>query len=168
MKYFQQETNYTCGVACLRMIISHFSDFTPSEEELISILETNDKIGTHPHKLKEWALANNYSILAGENATLETINSITKEGWVVLLMVSVDVPHWVVYLSNNGNHLFLNDPWYGENQAHTITKFTSENRLYPLMRWKIKNSEFSKYLPEYNFSEIESNKAYLAFKKNGK
>lgn len=36
-----------------------------------------------------------------------------KGEWVVVLGISLDIPHFVVYLDNNGNHIFMDDPFKG-------------------------------------------------------
>lgn len=167
MKYFEQETGYTCGVACLRMIFSMFMDENsiPSEETLAEELMTNDRIGTHWENIISVAKKYGFHAQWTENGTIHEIESLKRCGFGIMLAISVDVPHWVVYAGNNGNHVFFNDPFFGENLARTIQKFESDNQIYPFYRWRVKASEFTKYLPDYDFSEVESNKLYVAIKK---
>ena len=165
MVYFKQETDYTCGVACLRMLFSAFTQEVPSEQDLMIELATNDKIGTHPDKIKEVATKYGYEVKTGENGTMALLDELRYDGYVIMLAISVDVPHWVVYLKNNNNHVFFNDPYFGEMLSRKIREFISPNQNYPHYRWKVKSSEFKKYLPEYNFDEVESNKLWIAIKK---
>lgn len=166
MEYFKQETNYTCGVACFRMVLSQFEDTVPEEAELVPELKTNNKIGTHPKDLVAVAIARGYEVLSGQNGTLAELDKLVNDGYVVTMAISVDVPHYVVYAGNNGNHIFFNDPWYGEKTARSVAKFTSENQKYPFHRWWVRSAEFKKYHPEYNFDDLESNGQWYAFKKH--
>jgi ABC-type bacteriocin/lantibiotic exporter with double-glycine peptidase domain len=165
MKYFKQETNYTCAVACLRMVISHFEEEVPSEEELAAELETNDQIGTHPEKLAEVAIKRGYNVLIGNKAKLHDLDHLRDKGCAIVLLVSVDVPHLVVYLGNNNNHAFFHDPFFGENVAHRVKYIEKgDNVQYPLFRWRIVSKEFEKYWP-YSFESYESQQGYIAFQK---
>lgn len=165
MKYFKQETNYTCACAVFRMILSHFQEDVPSESEIATILKTGPVCGTHPHTIKEVAPLYDLDILEGENGNLEDLDKLIEDGWVVTMLISVDVPHYVIYLGNNGNHASFNDPWYGENVGHLVKKFISPNQRYPFYRWKIHAKEFDKYYPA-DFSSYQSTKGWIAFKKN--
>jgi len=168
MRYFEQETDYTCGVACLRMVISHFDDNVPTEAVLIPLLETNDRIGTKPCHIIKVAKDLGYEVIEGEKGTIELLDEFRDKGYIVMMMVSVDVPHWVIYNGNNNNHAFFFDPYFGENQAHQLKHVRSDKRRFPFFRWRLKNSEFTpllKTFSEYDFSALESEQYYLAFKK---
>lgn len=165
MQYFEQETGYTCGVACLRMIFSMFMEEVPSEEVLLEELKTNDKIGTHPDKVLEVAAKYGFYAQLSSNGTIEQIEHMRNQGFGIMLAISVDVPHFVVYKGNNGNHVFFADPFFGDDLARTIQKFESDKQIYPHYRWRVKSSEFKKYLPDYNFDELESNKMFIAIKR---
>lgn len=165
MQYFEQETDYTCGVACVRMIFSMFMDEVPSEEVLSEELKTNDKIGTHPDKVLEVAAKYGFYAQMGHNSSIEEIENLRQQGFGIMLAISVDVPHFVVYSGNNGNHVFFADPFFGGKVTRTIQKFESEKQIFPFYRWRVKASEFTKYFPDHDFTEVESNKMYIAIKR---
>lgn len=147
------------------MVFAEFENNIPTEEELILELDTNDKIGTHPNKMVEVAKKHGYEILTGVDGDLNDLNALIDQGYVICLAISVDVPHFVIYLGHNNNHAFFHDPWYGPNTAKTLTKFLSPNQRYPFYRWRVKSDEFKKYHPEFNFDEVQSNRGWFAFKK---
>jgi hypothetical protein len=147
------------------MMLSKFSDNIPTEQELSLLLETNDKVGTHPHKIAEIAQSMGLAVLHGEDGTIENLTELTDDGFVVLLAISVDVPHWVVFLKANPVHLFVHDPFFGANRSFEIRKFTSEKQKFPHPRWFINPVELKKYVPEYDFTEVASNRLWVAFKK---
>ena len=167
MKYFQQETNYTCGCAAFRMILSNFmkEEDIPVEKYLESKLSTNTDIGTHWDSIVKLAKDEyNLEVILKQDSSIQELEELTKDGYKIMLAISVDVPHWVVYSHNNGNHIYFHDPYFGDNTVREIKNFISDKQNYPFYRWKIKSSEFKKYFPEYDFSSIESNKLIIAFK----
>ncbi len=165
VKYFKQETNYTCGVACVRMVISAFEDDVPDECELIPLLDTRPNAGTHPDLIVKVLKDRGYNVLTGQDGNLDELNKLIDFGYVVCLAISVDVPHFAVYLGHNNNHAFFHDPWYGERTAKSLKNFLSPNQRFPFYRWRVVSSEFKKHFPEFNFDDKESNRQWLAFRK---
>lgn len=124
MKYFKQETFYTCGCACFRMVLSHFFDVVPSESKLEKEMHTApENTGTSYEDMN--SIGDKYGLQTkqGENGKLAELDKLVEDGWVVILGISLDVPHFVVYLENNGNHIFLNDPFRGERSNFLVSKF---------------------------------------------
>lgn len=161
MEYFKQEKDYTCGCACVRMILSHFSIDVPTEAELEKHLKT-DSNGTDPAMMIKYLKRKGYEVKKGENASLSEIQSLHLDGWVVILEISVDVPHFTVYNGHNGCHLKLNDPFFGQ-LSRPNKKFESEKNRHPNLRWWIRTQDFGD-LP-YDFEGRGSHKAYIAAKK---
>lgn len=163
MEYFKQDKNYTCGCACVRMAMSLFEGI-PSESDLESILETNDTQGTDPKKIEEFFKVNNYEVVSKENSSLDEIDSYHKEGWAVMLAISVDVPHFTMYSGHNGHHVQFMDPFFGIIHR-SMKQFNSERMNHPHFRWRIVPEEFKKQFPQYNFEGKQSNKYFLAVRK---
>jgi predicted double-glycine peptidase len=161
MQYFKQETNYTCGPACARMVLSHF-DIESTEAELAIKMGTLENSGSDYSSfqcLKDFGL----EFMTGEGTrnkgTLDKLNQLLNQGYAVVMAYSLDVPHFSVYLGHNNNHLFLNDPFRGERIAMPIKKF--------LYRWRIIPEWFRTVCIEYdlNFEGKESEAWWIAFKK---
>ena len=148
MLYFQQKKDYTCGCASLLMALSNFIEFNklPSELELEIEMGTNDRVGTHPQSIIKSANDRGLQAIYGENGDYDILNSLLLEGYVVILMISVDVPH------------------FGSRMVRDKKKFISDKQIYPNYRWKVLDKEFKKYLPEYDFSSIESVRGWIAIK----
>ncbi|MDD5648979.1 MAG: cysteine peptidase family C39 domain-containing protein [Candidatus Nanoarchaeia archaeon] len=164
MKYFKQEKDYTCGCACVRMAISHFNQNIPSELELEKILKTLSNKGTHPNIIAEYFKNEGYNVVKENNSSLDKVRFYYKEGYVVMLAISVDVPHFTVYNGDNGNHIFFFDPFFGEI-SKLISKFVSDKTIYPFYRWRVVSNEFKKYYSEANFDDEESYNYFIAIKK---
>ena len=166
MLYFQQKKDYTCGCASLLMALSNFIEFNklPSELELEIEMGTNDRVGTHPQSIIKSANDRGLQAIYGENGDYDILNSLLLEGYVVILMISVDVPHYVVVDKINDTHIFFKDPYFGSRMVRDKKKFISDKQIYPNYRWKVLDKEFKKYLPEYDFSSIESVRGWIAIK----
>lgn len=126
MEYFKQKTGYSCGAACFRMVLSGLGLSDVEEDKLVELMGTVPESGTHYDDMVR--VSEKFGLLCthGENGTIEQIDQLTKDGWVVVLAYSVDVPHYAVYMGNNGNHLFLNDPFFGEDLSYLISKFKNK------------------------------------------
>lgn len=162
MEHYKQEKDYTCGPAVTRMVMSHFDNSVPDESDLELQLLTTPTSGTDPKNIAKFLRKQGYWTRRSQNATLAEVHSLHQDGWVVVLEVSVDVPHYTVYGGNNGNHLKLMDPYFGVIHF-PMKKFQSDKNLHPHLRWRIVPKEFSG-LP-YDFTGKDSRKAYTAYKK---
>ena len=105
MTYFKQEKNNTCSVACLRMALSKFMDKVPSEEVLAKQLKTNEETGTHPDDERRVAKdIYGMEVLHGENGTIEKLDKLILDGYVIILSVSIAYPHCTVYLGSDDKY----------------------------------------------------------------
>lgn len=164
MEYFKQEKDYTCGCACVRMVMSHVMPSVSSESDLEHILETDPNKGTDPKKIEEFFKANGCEVISKNDSTVDEIQKLYEEGWAVMLAISVDVPHFTVYDGHNGNHVRFFDPYFGIIHR-TIKNFMSDNMNYPHYRWRVVPEEFKKHFPQYDFEGKQSNKYFLAVRK---
>jgi ABC-type bacteriocin/lantibiotic exporter with double-glycine peptidase domain len=163
MKFFGQEKEYTCGCACVRMAISHFTNDIPTENELEIILGTNNKTGTNFNKVIEYFQSLNYDVISENNSNIKRVRELHKNGYVILMAISIDVPHFTVYNGDNNNSIYFFDPYFGEI-SRQLKSFMSDYTPFPLYRWRVKAKEFIKYYPDVDFSEDESNKFFIAVK----
>lgn len=164
MEYFKQEKDYTCGCACVRMALSVYEANVPSEEELELKLGTLSNAGTDPKAIEQYFKDLHYEVVTKENSTVEELQQYFKNGYTIMLAISVDVPHFTIYGGHNNNHITFWDPYFGII-FRTIRYFKSPNIKYPLYRWRVVSQEFKKYFPQYNFDDKQSNCYFLAVKK---
>lgn len=163
MTYFLQETGHTCGAACLRMALSKFMSDVPTEQALAIALKTNPQVGTHPDAIIKVAKSYGLQVLHGVDGNLDHLDSLILDGYVVMLAISVDVPHFVVYLGSNGSHSFFHDPYFGEKLSREKKKWISDVQKYPFVRWRVVASEFKSH--DFSGKGLESNKYWMAVKK---
>jgi len=146
-KFFEQETDYTCAIASILNVLSRFGNLEHNESEVASICNTTSDSGTTPKAIMNFLNSKGHATLFLENSSIEEIEKQKELGNEIILLISVDVPHCVVYNSNDGNHIFYDDPYFGENQSVRIKKFISENSNYPFPRWKTDIKSLDKYYP---------------------
>lgn len=166
MRLYKQETDYTCGCACVRMIIGHFEteEDVPYEMDLEKVLDTNDRQGTDPKTIVEYLQKRGYDVVIKDESNIEEVDSYHRDGWAVMLIISVDAPHYTMYAGNNGNHIDFLDPYFGVVH-HRIKKFVSEKTNHPSYRWKLNPKEFKKlYEMGYSFDDKKSNRCFIAAK----
>lgn len=151
MKYYKQETGYTCGPACCRMALSKFG-IDVTEQELVKVLGTQMNEGTDYTGMFKFAEKYNLDVIQGQNdPNIKKLQQYVDDGWVIIIAYSLDVPHYSVFLGHNGNHLFLNDPWRGERVAEQIKKFK--------FRWKVHPDDFKLVCLEFGLTFDENKKS---------
>lgn len=149
MKQYHQEKDYTCGPACLRMVLSDFGMET-TEKFLENMMDTNERTGTSYDSLikcatQKWTLY----CKSGQDGTVEQLEHLTSIGWTVVVCYMLGtMPHYAIYHSNNGHHIFLRDPAFRKNHSVLPHKF--------LKNWKVEGK---------NFEKQKSVGWYAAFKK---
>ena len=166
MIYFKQEKDYTCGCACFRMILSHFNMEVPSEHNLEKEMNTSfSNTGTDYSDMKK--IGEKYGLIVkdGINGNLNELDKLINDRWIIVLGISLDVPHFVIYLENNGNHIFLNDPFRGERSNFLLKKFLKYH-------WDINDKKYQnlkKHFPDLNFDPIYNrHKYWIAYKYENK
>lgn len=162
MKFFNQETFYTCGCACFRMVLDHFNLNVPRENDLAKQMHTTpENTGTSYEDMIRIGLKYNLDVKYGQNGNLSYLDKQIREGWVVILGISLDVPHYVIYLENNGNHIFFNDPFRGERSNMELKKFLKNHWFIDHKKYRFITLEY----PEIKFdSTIDTYRWWIAYK----
>lgn len=160
MKYFKQEKGYTCGCACFRMVLSHLNIVVPSEEELEEQMGCIPESGTHYNNMIDIAKKYGLQCQYGQHGSLDYLDSLIENGWSIVVAFSCDVPHYAVYSGNNGNHVFLSDPTFGEKTAHLIRKFVNSHWLIDVSLYKVAIAEMDLELDP----TLNTDKWWIAYK----
>jgi len=160
MKYYKQEKNYTCGVACLRMVLSAQGLPDIDEDTLEEMIECVPESGTHYKSMVSFADKFDLDCISHEGGTVEEIDELTKQGWSVVVAYSVDVPHFALYEKCNDNHLFLCDPFFGEHVAHLKKKFARVLWQIDVSRYKFAIAEMDLKLDK----SLDTKCWYVAYK----
>lgn len=111
--YFEQERDFTCGPAVLRMILAYFG-VSVSEEHLSQEVHTGHAYGTHHRWLIEAPCHHGLHTYVHDHATLAQIERFLEDGCpvVVHFLNSDDNDgHYSVIVGIDDTDVIFNDPW---------------------------------------------------------
>lgn len=99
-KLYPQERDWTCSVACLRTILSAFTEEVPEESSFVV------NCGMEPGPcysagVKEMGILEGYDVIYGcdnPNIEFEDIIDMMKAGYYIMLESMVNYSHWMVLL----------------------------------------------------------------------
>jgi predicted double-glycine peptidase len=127
--FYEQNTDYTCGPASLRMVLAYYGRSIP-EEELVPLLGTNDAMGTERNRMGEIIKSHNLIPFEQTDATLDDLRHLLQNQMPVIvryLEEEENSDHYGVVVGINDTHIILNDPWFGPDRRHELGTF--------LIRW---------------------------------
>lgn len=161
----KQEKSYTCACACLRMVFSTFNMQDVPEEELEYLLDTDDISGTSLTDFIVTATQDfNLKVLTKENTSLEKVEKLFSKGYAIILLISTEIPHMVIYDGIENDILHILDPALGRISIDKNV-FESNSQKYPNYRWRVIKSEFN-HLKEFDFENLNIHKSIIALKPN--
>lgn len=125
MKLYKQETDYTCGPACLLMAMSVFGVSLP-EEDVATIAKTNSDIGTSRSNMKKAARAFGFKVNSGTSGDLGLVTrQITTKPVIVLFKDDINSFHYSLIVSVD-EEVSIADPWSGEVRKIPRDKFVKD------------------------------------------
>jgi hypothetical protein len=120
--------------------------FRVSERRLIGLLGAASRRGTWPDDWSKLASVFPVAVEVGGNLSLRLLEARRQAGWQQTLLVTADVPHYVVYLGREGRDVLVHDPWEGPVQRIAVRKFLSHwqvddiwspARIFHSQRWAV-------------------------------
>lgn len=143
MKYYKQESSWTCGAACMRMILAHLK-IDKSEEELSKELGTNEIRGTCSSSFAKLAERYNLEYIEKENASIKDLSDIMEKGYKIITCFFTkdsNEDHYSVISKIEGDYVYFLDPWYGENHKMLIKELIevwhSDPKFEKISKWFI-------------------------------
>jgi hypothetical protein len=150
LRIMQQETDFSCGGACARMLLEFYGMLgARTEEEISLLLRTrfcHPHPGTHPDRMVEFLRSEGLNVTAGEEGTLGMTYDAIDSGNPVLVLDSTWGGHWrlvIGYEMRGGaddwqrTNLLLADPEF-RMEVPTIdrrTGTTVQNARQFLKQW---------------------------------
>lgn len=145
-KFFPQERDWTCSVACIRTILSGIEDEVPTEDFFVG----NYALSPGPYysrEIKSRKLLEPYDVVYGcdnEKVTLDDVLNLCRDGYYVMLESMYNYSHWFVFLGFypsadcdvEKSKLLVFDPYYNEVRLLNADEFQS--------MWRDGNYEKSK------------------------
>jgi ABC-type bacteriocin/lantibiotic exporter with double-glycine peptidase domain len=118
-----QETEYTCGAACLVSLVRQLSGKELKESHVAAVIGSNRSIGTTPEKMVKGLALLGFSAKAQDRLGLRALRSnFRRRKGQILLIQSGDTAHWVVLADYTGGKIMLMDPWWENKTYLTYTE----------------------------------------------
>jgi ATP-binding cassette subfamily B protein len=115
--YFHQQRDYTCGPACLEMVLAYFGKRL-SEKELAKMARSKPHYGTMHLRMIKAANRHRFYCYVQENSSMHSIKHFLEEKLPVIVHYrepSGDEGHYSLIIGHSKNHFIMNDPWNGKN-----------------------------------------------------
>ncbi len=123
--FYRQQTEWTCGVACVRMVLAS-QGIKKSEKELAKLLKTNkNKLGTLHREIARFFedLKLNYVVM--RNSSISDLKHFQKQKYCIIVgyfLLEHNCGHYAV-VKKIGGKIHLIDPWYGPKHSYSIKEF---------------------------------------------
>lgn len=125
--YFKQETQWTCGPACMRMVLSRVK-VQKSEKALVKLLKTTHRHGTNhnefPKLAKKFKL---FHIVGKQDSTIADLRSALNEGLQIIVCyfsLEDNFGHYAVINKITKTYIYLSDPEKGPNFKLSLKEFS--------------------------------------------
>ena len=121
-KIFTQETNITCGPACIKTIREYFNQLELEESYIASLANTNEAIGTSREDLENTLKTLGLKTHSQFDGTLDQVKEyINKDIPVIVYYWSEDDSgnsvswfHYSIVVGISNEQITLADPWTGQ------------------------------------------------------
>jgi ABC-type bacteriocin/lantibiotic exporter with double-glycine peptidase domain len=141
LPYFKQKTDYTCGPACVRMILANFKIKKP-EHILSKELKTSKKRGTLTKELISLFKKYNFQAISHKNSSLGEIKNLLSQNYLIILLhyiPSEKLDHYSIAKKITNTHIFLLDPYLGKNHSYKLKEYSkiwhSDPRFEKKKKW---------------------------------
>ena len=143
IKYFKQETKYTCGAASMRIVLASLG-FIKTEKQVSKLLKTNTVRGTWHESFSNLAEKLRLNYVVGRGSTIIELKKTINNKYIIIICYFIpkeNVDHYAVIKKINNNYIVLADPFYGDNHKLPLKKFVknwkSDSKWDNEKRWFI-------------------------------
>jgi len=125
--YYQQETDYYCGEACIQMILAFYGTFPPKQAELAKEASFSGTETPCSGMLKPFQ-NRRFHVLVTTNTNFtdaypSLVAIVTSRPVIVLITWKDQVGHYIVVFQFNQTGLFYHDPYYGSKRFRASESF---------------------------------------------
>ena len=123
--YYEQETNYTCGPACMRMVLESLG-IKKSERKLVKLMKANKVRGTWPAEFPKAAEKFQLNYIVSRNSTIKQLIKAREEGYVIILCYffpQYGLDHYSILKRITSKHIYFWDPLIGEDHRYDLKYF---------------------------------------------
>lgn len=123
--YFEQETSYTCGPACMRMVLDSLG-IHKTERQISILLGTNRIRGTRHRDFVSLAEKYKLRYSVHRNSSLEDLKYYYRKGYRIIVCYSHPIikgGHYAIIKAIKGNRVTLMDPIDGPDKSYSLSYF---------------------------------------------
>ena len=144
LPYYHQETDFSCGPACVQMVLEFFG-VKKREEELRQQMNARPRIGTSHQSLIRALRTHGLICRARSDASLRDLDSaLGKDHPAIINFIdpSTNEGHYAVMTATTKTAIITHDPWNGPNTTYERKSFvqrwhnsTSRSQQWMLEVW---------------------------------
>lgn len=139
--HFEQVTDYSCGPACVRMVLGYYG-IEADPPFLIQLLGATEDTGTSTDAFSRIAHVYELEYLSQEHATVDTIIHFIENDIPVIanyICQRDEEGHFIVIYGYDDKQFYFSDPTYGQDETITFEKFLPRWRAHfePGERWML-------------------------------
>jgi ABC-type bacteriocin/lantibiotic exporter with double-glycine peptidase domain len=126
--YYEQETEYTCGAASMRMVLDYFG-IKKSESQIAKLLKTNKVRGTWLRYFPRVAEKYKLNYVVKRNASFADLRRLYKKNYAIIICYSpgrtdtYTIDHYSVVRSIDMKNIHLFDPYDGPKTSYSLKYF---------------------------------------------
>ena len=131
--YYRQETDFTCGPACLRMVLERFG-VRKTEKQLAGLLETTKKEGTLNKAFPVVAKKLKLNYVANGNSSIKELKEKLEECYSIIVCFYYKperVYHYAVVKAISQKTISFWDPLTGPSKSCSVEEFKEVWRSHP-------------------------------------
>ncbi len=139
--FFKQDTDHTCGPACLQMVLAFFGR-RRGERELAEELSSSHEVGTRHGPLIEAARREGLYCYVNNDSSLDELKHFLSLGLPAIVHFTEpagEEDHYAVLVGFEDGHVVLNDPWNGPafrmREADFLTRWHGSREGSGYERW---------------------------------
>jgi predicted double-glycine peptidase len=123
--YHMQETEYSCGAASMRMILSYFG-IDKSEAQVRKFVGSKPDGGTYFAGFLNTAKKLKLKYVCEENSSISRLKSLLEDSYQIIVCyydVKDKTDHYAVVKKIDSGYIHFYDPWYGAYHKYTKAYF---------------------------------------------
>lgn len=123
--HYHQETEYTCGAACMRMALKHFG-IKKSEKAVAKMLKTNKVVGTWHKAFPPVAEKYKLNYVAKRNAKIEDLKEYQDKNYFIIISYThtpEKFSHFSVVKDIDKKFIYLLDPYQRPRRKYKLSSF---------------------------------------------
>ena len=123
--YYEQQTKYTCGPACMRMVLASLG-IHKTEDQITKLLGTNKIRGTNHRDFVSLAEKHKLRYSVNREATIDELKYYYKNHYKIIVCYFHPIDkegHYAVVRKMTPNKITLMDPIDGPNKTYSLSYF---------------------------------------------